>query len=300
MSTRLPDLLRRTGWSSWAKSVTSVVAAVATVATLSGCGGSSTSNGAQGSASSSGACGNGPLAVGTSADFPPMEFRDPQNPSKFTGFEIDMVTSLMRHVGCQFAFKDASFAGLIPAVQAGHVSLVASDVYHTAERAKVVDFVDYMRSGLALMVPTKNAGSFTKNYLSFCGKNVGLLTGSPSETAAIASGSTKCQAAHKSAIKTQTYQSVADELQQMKTGRLDGILEDLITEGYVQSKSPGAWTVVFVDPSTVIKVGIVFKQGSPLETKMKDALQWFMTSGGYKQIADKYKMPKSSLLTSSN
>jgi len=284
---------RRQPWTSMVASVGALILAVA----LGGCGTSSPNAAATGGSGGGSACGSGTLTIGTSADFPPMEFRDPQDPSKFTGFEIDMVTELMNHLGCKFAWQDEAFAGLIPAVTSGHLAMVASDIYHTADRAKVIDFVDYMNSGLGLMVPSKNAANFTENYLSFCGKNVGLLSGSPSETTAVQAGSAKCKAANKPAISTHTYQSVADELQQMKNGRLDGILEDLITESYVQSKDPGTWKVVYIDPTSRIKVGMIFKKGSSLEPQVQSALGWLMSSGGYKQIADKYKMPASALLT---
>ncbi len=286
--------------ASWARSAVGSGAAIAVAATLAGCGSSPQGNSsANGTSSAGGACGSSnELTIGTSADFPPMEFRDPQNPNKFTGFEIDMVSDLMNHLGCKFKWQDAAFPGLIPAVTAGHLDMVASDIYHTADRAKVVDFVDYMNSGLGLMVPSKNASKFTKEYLSFCGKDVGLLSGSPSETTAVQAGSAKCKSAGQPAIKTHTYQSVADELQQMKNGRLDGILEDLITESYVQSKDPGTWKIVYIDPSTRIKVGMIFKKGSPLEPKVQSALKWLISSGQYQKIAEKYKMPKSALLTS--
>lgn len=295
----MPLSRRRPLATGGSRSVVATMAALVVAATLAGCGGSSQPKSSSNTASAAaGGCGSQQLTVGTSADFPPMEFRDPQDPTKFTGFEIDMVSDLMNHMGCSFKWQDEAFAGLIPAVTSGHLDMVASDIYHTADRAKVVDFVDYMSSGLGVMVPSKTASKFTQGYLSLCGKNVGLLSGSPSEVTAVQAGSSKCTSAGKPAIKTQTYQSVPDELQQMKNGRLDGILEDLITEGYVQSKDPGAWKVTYVDPASRIKVGMIFKKGSPLESKVQASLKWLISSGQYAKLGAKYQMPSSALLTS--
>jgi polar amino acid transport system substrate-binding protein len=281
-----------------ARPVVAAAAALIVGATLAGCGSSQSGGSSNGTSAGGAACGSGQITVGTSADFPPMEFRDPADPTKFTGFEIDMVTDLMKHMGCDFKFQDESFAGLIPAVTAGHLNMVASDIYDTSDREKVVDFVDYMSSGLGVMVPDQNASKFGQGYLSLCGKTVGLLSGSPSETSAVQAGSGKCTSAGKPAIKTQTYQSVPDEVQQMKNGRLDAILEDLITEGYVQSKSPGEWKVVYVDPASRIKVGMIFKKGSALESSVQSALKWLISSGEYAKLGAKYGMPKSALFKS--
>lgn len=237
------------------------------------------------------------LVVGTSADFPPMEFRDPKNPAQFTGFEVQMVNDLMGHLGLKHEWKDMAFNGLLPAVQAGHVDLVASDVYVTPERQKVVDFVPYMESGLALMAAAKNASTI-KGYADLCGKSLGVLAGSPPESTAANAASAACTGGGKPAIKISTFHAVSDELPQLDNGRLDAILEDLISLGYAETKNPGKYKVVYVDPATRIKVGFVLKQGSPLKAKLESALQWYMSSGRYKQTAQKWGMPASSLLAS--
>lgn len=230
--------------------------------------------------------------IGTSADFPPMEFRDEAHPGQFTGFEIDMMKAIMGHLGLKFQFRDMKFAGLLPAVQNGQVDMVVSDVYDTEVRAKVVDFVDYIQSGLSVMVSTANAGSIS-SYMDLCGKSLGIIAGSPSEQTIAQKANSDCTAAGKGGVNVQTFQAVSDELPQIDNGRLVAILEDIVSLSYLQLKNPTKYKVVFQDPS-VTKSGIVLKKGSSLKTQLTDGFNWFKSSGEYAKDIQKWGLPSSS------
>jgi ABC-type amino acid transport substrate-binding protein len=144
--------------------------------------------------------------IGTSADFPPMEFRDPNTPGQFTGFEIDMMKAVMGHLGWKYQWRDMKFDGLLPAVQAGQVDMVVSDVYDTDVRRKVVDFVDYIQSGLSVMVSAANGGSVS-SYSDLCGKSLGIIAGSPSEQDIANAQNQACSTAGSQPIDVQTFQS---------------------------------------------------------------------------------------------
>ena len=112
-------------------------AAIAAVV-LAACGSSKSSSTSSTSASSGG---GKTYIVATSADFPPYTSRAADNPNQIVGFEPDMLKAIMAHLGWNWHYVTSDFNGLIPAVQSGRVNLVVSDVYHTAARAKIVDFV---------------------------------------------------------------------------------------------------------------------------------------------------------------
>jgi polar amino acid transport system substrate-binding protein len=230
--------------------------------------------------------------IGTSADFPPMEFRDEAHPGQFTGFEIDMMKAIMGHLGLKFQFRDMKFAGLLPAVQNGQVDMVVSDVYDTAERAKVADFVDYIQSGLSVMVSAASGGSVS-SYTDLCGKSLGIIAGSPSEQEIAQKANSDCTAAGKESIDVQTFQAVADELPQIDNGRLFAILEDVVSLSYIQLKNPTKYKVAFQDPS-VTKSGIVLKKGSSLKSKLTEGFNWFKSSGEYANLIQKWGLPSSS------
>lgn len=233
--------------------------------------------------------------IATSADFPPMTFQDPDNPGEVIGFEVDMMAALMGHLGLDYEWQTMKFDGLLPAVQAGQVDMVVSDVYHTDERAEVVDFVDYIQSGLAVMVTQANASAIT-SYMDLCGKSMGILVGSPFEQEAADTASAGCTDAGEPAIDIQTFQAVADELPQLENGRIDAILEDVLSLSYIQQQQPDTFAVTFIDPIQT-KSGIVLnKSSTELKAALEDAFQWYKDSGGYQENIENWGIPESSMI----
>lgn len=80
----------------------------------------------------------GVLVVGTSADYPPYEFKDVSD--NFTGFDIDLVNEVANRMGVKARIVDMGFDTLIAALQNDKVDAVVAAMQGTAERDKKVDF----------------------------------------------------------------------------------------------------------------------------------------------------------------
>ena len=265
---------------------------------LAACGSSNNSSSSSSSTSSGSSSSNSnkTYVVATSADFPPMSFRSQSNPNQVVGFEVDMIKTIMGNLGWKYKLVTSDFNGLIPSVQSGRTDMVVSDVYDTAEREKIVDFVDYLKNSFAVMVASKNAAA-TKSYMDICGKSMGVLTGSAPELSTAKAASKKCTAAGKSSISIRSYPSVAQELPQVANGGLYSILEEWSSLAYTAKKSGGKYTVVFPDPD-IINVGIVVKKNSPIEAQLKQAVKKYIASPAYKANAKKWGIQNRSLLSS--
>jgi polar amino acid transport system substrate-binding protein len=279
-----------------------VIAATAALA-VAACGGSSSGGGSStgGTSAAAGGSSSGSgktYVVATSADFPPMSFRSTENASQVVGFEVDMLKSLMGHLGWKYKVVTSDFNGLIPSVQSGRVDMVVSDVYNTAERQKVVDFVDYLENSFAVMVSGKNKAK-VHSYMDVCGQSLGVLTGSAPELEIAQQASKQCTSAGKKKITIRSYPAVSQELPQIANGHLFAILEEFTSLAYTQKKTNGKFAVAFPDPNTT-KVGIVVKQNSPLEAKLRSAMQWYLTSPDYKQQAQKWGIQPKSLLANAS
>jgi polar amino acid transport system substrate-binding protein len=276
-----------------------VLASVALVACGSSSKSSSTISASSAAATSSGSSGAGGAGknyvVLTSADFPPMSFRSPSNPNEVVGFEVDMLKAVMGHMHAKYRLTTGDFNGLIPAVQSGRADIVMSDVYDTPARAKVVDFVDYLRNSFAVMVAGSNA-SGVHGYADLCGKSMGVLTGSAPELQIARGASKQCTSRQKPAIKIRSYPAVAQELPQLANGNLDSVLEEWTSLSYIQKKSNGKYKVAFPDPHTT-NVGFVLKKNSPVKSDLKAAVNWYVHSPQYKADAQKWGIQTRSLLT---
>ena len=277
-----------------------LLAAAAALA-IAACGGSSSGGPSTGGGTTAAGGGSNSgsgktYTIATSADFPPMSFRSSENASQVVGFEVDMLKSLMGHLGWNYKVVTSDFNGLIPSVQSGRVDMVVSDVYNTPERQKVVDFVDYLENSFAVMVAGKDKAK-VHSYMDVCGQSLGVLTGSAPELEIARKASKQCTSAGKKPIGIRSYPAVSQELPQIANGHLFAILEEFTSLAYTQKKTNGKFAVAFPDPNTT-KVGIVVKQNSPLEAKLRSAMQWYITSPDYKQQAQKWGIQPKSLLAS--
>ena len=279
--------------------------AAATVVLIAACGssgsstssaaGSSTSSAGASSTSSAGASSGKTYVIITSADFPPFSSRSATNPNQIVGFEPDMMTAIMGHLGWKYKWVTADFNGLSPAVQSGRADMVVSDVYDTSAREKVVDFTDYLKTALSLMVTSSNA-SKVHGFMDTCGKPLGILTGAATELQFATQASDACKKAGKPAIDIHSYSAVAQEVPALQNGNLYAMFEDTITEHLIANKQTN-FKVVYDDPQAATPLGIAIKKGSSFEAQLKSGMQWYLSSPEYKANATKWGLPASALLS---
>jgi polar amino acid transport system substrate-binding protein len=277
--------------------------AAGAVVLIAACGSSSSSSSVttQGSASSTttkkpntGGPGKTYIII-TSADFPPFSSRSSSDPNQIVGFEPDMMKTIMGHLGWKYSWTTADFNGLIPAVQSGRADMVVSDVYDTSARRKVVDFIDYLKTALSLMVTSSNA-SKVHGFMDVCGRPLGILTGAATELQFATQASDACKKAGKPAIDIHSYTAVAQEVPALQNGNLYAMFEDTITEHLIANKQTN-FKVVYDDPQAATPLGIAIKKGSPFEAQLKGAMQWYLSSPEYKATATKWGLPASALIS---
>ena len=283
-----------------------VAAVVAVLIAACGSSGSSSSSGSASSTSSAGAASSTSTAAAaassgktyvviTSADFPPFSSRSASDPNTIVGFEPDMIKAVMAHLGWKYKWVTADFNGLIPAVQSGRADMVVSDVYDTATREKVVDFIDYLKTALSLMVTSSNA-SKVHGFMDVCGKPMGILTGASTELQFATQASQACKKAGKPAIDIHSFSEVAQEVPALQNGTLYAMFEDTITEHLIANKQTN-FKVVYDDPQAATPLGIAIKKGSSFESQLKSGMQWYLSSAEYKANATKWGLPASALIS---
>lgn len=257
-----------------------------------------TTGAASSAASSSAASAGGgkTYVIATSADFPPFSSRAADNPNTIVGFEPDMMKAVMAHLGFKYKWVTSDFDGLIPAVQSGRVDAVVSDVYDTAAREKVVDFIDYLKTGLSVMVTSANA-SKVHSFMDVCGHPMGILTGASTELQFANQASAACKKAGKPAIDIHSYPAVAQEVPALGNGTLYAMFEDTITEQLIANKKNGTLKVVFSDPAASTPLGIAVKKGGDFESKLRAGVAWYLGTSQYKADAQKQGFPASSLVS---
>jgi polar amino acid transport system substrate-binding protein len=92
------------------------------------------------------------------------------------GFDADYAAEVGKLLGVEFVFENGSFDSLITGVEGGRYDVILSGMTDNKERQKQVDFVDYQKSGFAILVKKGNPSAI-KTPEDLCGKKVGLQAG---------------------------------------------------------------------------------------------------------------------------
>ncbi|MEJ0002384.1 MAG: transporter substrate-binding domain-containing protein [Pararobbsia sp.] len=92
---------------------------------------------------------------------PGYEALDPNDPSKYVGFDIDLGELIAHCLGFTMAYKPVTFAALLTTLQSGQADIVISDIYATEERAKAADFITYSKVFDGVLVVKGNPKKIT-------------------------------------------------------------------------------------------------------------------------------------------
>ncbi|BCW44733.1 ABC transporter substrate-binding protein [Arthrobacter sp. StoSoilB5] len=238
----------------------------------------------------------GEVRVATNAPFPPYEMFTSPGSEELIGLEIDLGHAIGEKLGIPFKFSQQPFDGLITGLQADKYDLLMATLFDTAEREQQLDFLNYARSGSAIMVKSENTEIATIDDL--CGKTVAVQNGGTQAELA-KSQSRKCQAAGNAAVDVKGFPAFSDEQLALNSGGVTAILGDLPALAYGATGNQSL--KILSDPAApggydANYIGIGFsKDDDQLLEAVKGALTSLQKDGVYKQIFDKYGVPQSTI-----
>jgi polar amino acid transport system substrate-binding protein len=227
------------------------------------------------------------MRVGIAPDKPPGRYRDPKNPDKIVGYDPDLVEEVMSCLGVKYEFVATQFAGLIQGIQAGQMDLVWSNLFYTPERAKIVDFVLYQKTGDAVMVAKGNPKN-VKSMMDLCGLRASASLGSV-ELAALEDGSAKCVAAGKPAILVSTYPNVAAVVRSLENNRADAICMERVSLDQQVIERPNDFERAFILEGVEFKIGAAVINGNDrVLLPVFDAVKAIQADGTHAKILQKH------------
>jgi polar amino acid transport system substrate-binding protein len=224
----------------------------------------------------------GTLTVTMSQSSPPLHFMAGDGTTTI-GVDPDIANALGATLGLKTTIASGPFDGIIPGISAGKFDMAISQMSPSAERLKVLDFVDYFQSGSGIGVAAGNPEKLTADTL--CGKRVGVLKGSFQDLKRLPAMSQACTGAGKEAIQAMTYPDMQAPDLALAAGRIDAVYVDGPTLGYAIKQ--GA-KIDLLTEKDLSPVSIGFKKDAGLQKAIQLALQSLASSGKYKEILDKW------------
>jgi polar amino acid transport system substrate-binding protein len=116
------------------------------------------------------------IIVGTSADFPPFEYKNTDG--NIIGFDIDLIKKILTDEGYNVEVQDIGFDSLIPSLQTDKIDVIAAAMTITDERKQQVDFSNpYYDANQSVLVKTGSDVNIT-SVDDLANYTVGSQTGS--------------------------------------------------------------------------------------------------------------------------
>lgn len=213
------------------------------------------------------------LKVGAETTFPPFEFQD-ETSKDYVGFDIDLAKAIGKQMGYEVQIQNIGFDGLIPALDAGNIDVIASAMTITDERAKKVNFSKpYYKSGLSIVVNSSNTS--INSFKDLEGKRI-----------AVQIGTTSAEEARKiKNAQVREFNSNSEAYMELKNNGVDAVVNDLPVNAYYLTKTGAKDAKLVGEVANSEDYGIATaKKNTELNEKINKALDELKKNGEYEKI----------------
>ena len=220
---------------------------------------------------------------------PGYEALDPQDPSKYVGFDIDLAETIGGCLGFTLTYKPVTFAALLTTLSSGQADIVISDIYATEDRAKAADFITYSKVFDGVLVAKGNPKKISGINASLCGTTAAENTGYV-EVPLVQNLAPECKAQSKAEASIQLYDNNANCIQAILAGRADTYINDVNTVDQAVKAYPDK-----LEKATAVtlpySVGIAVPKGKPeFRDAVLAALTEIQTAGIETQLLEKWSL----------
>ena len=239
------------------------------------------------SASADGTIEKGKLKVGTDLTYPPYNYFDDGNTP--AGFDVELMRLIADKAGLDVVFLDTRFENLILGVNSGQFDVIASTLYVKPERARKIDYIPYMKTGVSIAVAANGGLAFAAPR-DLCGRVVGSIKGAAWLEALAGMNEDVCAG---NPIESREFPTSPEATQAMLSGGVDAQVEDSAVLGDAAVKLGGRVLITSSKQFYPVIVGLGVKKGNAaLADVLRAALADLETDGSYRALLDKYNVAK--------
>lgn len=226
----------------------------------------------------------GKLKAGSDLIYPPYNFIE-NGVAK--GFDADILHLMAPTMNVEVEFLDTRFANLIPGLRSKKYDMIASALYVTAERAKVIDYVSYAMSGASLIVRA-DGDKNPKLPEDLCGLRVGSQQGAAWIPGLQSVSKDKCGT---SPITVQEFGTSAEAGQALFSNGVDVQIVDAGVGKAAVDAANGRLKVSSEDVLYPIVIGFgVAKGNDELKSLLEAGIAKIKESGEYQKLLAQYNL----------
>ncbi|WP_166349575.1 transporter substrate-binding domain-containing protein [Phytoactinopolyspora limicola] len=222
----------------------------------------------------------GMLTVCSEVPYPPFEFEDPDAPSGYSGFDMDLMQAIADGLGLEMQVRVVGFDPLIDGTAFGYrqCDVGASAITITEERRADIDFSDPYYDSLQSLLVAADSGISSIDDLD--GHTVGIQASSTGQ---------KFAGEHlPSGAELQPYPGDAEMWPALQSGRIDAILQDYPVN-YEHEQDDSNYTIVETF-ETDEQYGFAYGRGERRELiqAVNEQLAQLREDGTYDEIYQRY------------
>lgn len=213
--------------------------------------------------------------------FPPFDTINNET-QELDGFDYDLMNAIAEDQGFKLEWVNMGFDGLIAALQAGNIDIIASGMNASDERREKVDFsTTYYDSGLVLAVKAGNTAVKSIDDLTSEMKAGGQIATTGADLA------TELYEAGKIS-EAKIYNGLDVAIMDLQNGTIDVLINDLpVTKAYMDAK-PGTIEIVG-DVLNAESFGYAVQKGNAeLLEKINTGMQNMVDNGTFDEIYAKW------------
>ncbi len=231
------------------------------------------------------------INVASDLAYPPMEMTN--EAGEPTGFDIDLAYAIGQVLGVNVVVEKQEFDTMIPSLQSNKHDMVMSTMNDTAERQKVLSFVDYFQGGMNLLVKKGNPEGIT-TITDLCGKPTAIQSGTSQRALLEKISAEQCNG---NDIQISEFPSDTDAQNAVRAGKVIADVTDAPVAVYTATTAGGGeYFEVVQDPafpngyeSALVGVGIL-KDNAELIEAVRQALTILLENGTYQTLLEKYDL----------
>lgn len=223
-------------------------------------------------------------------EYPPLEYYENGTDGEIIGFDADAARAIAAYWGKDAAFEVTTFEGLQPGIQAGRCDIIPGGLYMSASRLEVLDGVQYMQTGPALIVRADDDKKYADDK-DLCGLKISAQSGSSN-----AGIGEDIAAACGDGTSVDQYPKTADTVVAVVNGSADALIETDVAAADIVARSGGQLRLVsgFFQPDT--QFGMFLAKGSAVSGPLGEALQALYDDGTLAEIAKTYNLDPANLV----
>jgi len=214
--------------------------------------------------------------------FPPFGFVDKDGEP--AGFDVESMNWIAKEMGFEVKHQPMDWDGIIPALNAGKIDLIASGMSATEERAKIVNFTIPYYQVTQVMV-TKNDYDKKLEEMLTSGAKIGVQRGTVTNKLL-----ETLQKEDKYNFEIVLYDSTDLSMQDLPIGRIDGSAMDSSIAYEIMKGKPYQIAGTF-DAKPENYAYAVRKEDTELLETLNEGLKKLMASPHWQELKTKYDIP---------